>query len=195
MNIETIQAKAWGGRFGRDYTDRNPDSLEELQALYRRSFGTSRTELNERFLGGLNRSIRILEVGSGLGMQLLCLQSMGFRCLYGVELQEYAVEKSKAATRGLNIIQGTVFDIPFKRGYFDLVYTSGVLIHIHPDDLAAAMTEMHRCASRYIWGMEYFSATCTEMKYRGNKNLLWKNDFAKLYLDRFSDLDLAKEER
>jgi len=195
MEFQTPQTDVWNGRFGRDYTDRNPHSLEELQALYKKNYGTTRIELNERFLQGLDRSIRILEVGSGLGMQLLCLQSMGFGNLYGVELQEYAVEESKAETRGINIIQGTAFDIPFKDGYFDLVYTSGVLIHIHPDDLAAAMGEIYRCTGRHIWGLEYFADTCTEVEYRGNENLLWKNDFARLYLDRLSDLELVQEER
>jgi len=57
---------------------------------------------------------------------------MGFTNLYGIELQWYAVEKAKEYTKGINIIQGSGFDIPFKDGYFDLVITNGVLIHIAP---------------------------------------------------------------
>ena len=33
------------------------------------------------------------------------------------------------------------------------------------------------------------------VNYRGSNNLLWKTDFAKLFLDRFPDLKLVREER
>lgn len=57
-------------------------------------------------------------------MQLKCLQEMGFTNLYGVELQAYAVQRSKEFTEGINIIQGSGFDVPFKDGFFDLVCTN-----------------------------------------------------------------------
>jgi len=56
----------------------------------------------------------------------------GINNLYGIELQQYAIEKAKALTKRINIIHGVADDIPFKDGYFDMVFTSGVLIHIHP---------------------------------------------------------------
>ena len=33
------------------------------------------------------------------------------------------------------------------------------------------------------------------VNYRGSNSLLWKTDFAKLYLERYKDLKLVKEER
>ena len=39
---------------------------------------------------------------------------MGFTDLYGIELQKYAVEKAKANTEYINIIQDSPFDIPYK---------------------------------------------------------------------------------
>ncbi len=191
----TEQMEKWAGEFGKEYTDRNALSLEEMEALYKRNYGVTRAELNERFLNGIDRSIRILEVGSNVGNQLLCLQKMGFSNLYGIELQSYAVELSKSRTRHINIIEGSAFDIPYKDGYFDLVFTSGVLIHISPSDIALAMKEIHRCTREYIWGFEYYADNYTEISYRGHKNLLWKADFAGLYLDQFKDLELVEEER
>ncbi len=191
----TEQLEKWAGEFGKEYTDRNALSLEEMDALYERNYGQTRTELNERFLEGVDRSIRILEVGSNVGNQFLCLQKMGFGNLYGIELQSYAVELSKARTRHINIIEGSAFDIPYKDGYFDLVFTSGVLIHISPSDIALAMREIYRCTREYIWGFEYYADKYTEITYRGHRNLLWKADFARLYLDQFGDLELVKEER
>ena len=60
----------WAGQFGKEYTDRNALSLEEIEALYKGNYGVTRTELNERFLKGIDHSIRILEVGSNIGNQL-----------------------------------------------------------------------------------------------------------------------------
>jgi pseudaminic acid biosynthesis-associated methylase len=191
----TQQLKKWRGRFGKEYTDRNAISLEGVDKLYKRLYGITRTELNKLFLSKMNRSIRILEVGANIGNQLLCLQKMGFRNLYGIEPQKYAVEKSRSKTKGLNIIEGNIFGIPFEDEYFDLVFTSGVLIHINPKDIKKAMKEIHRCTKRYIWGFEYYSDRYTEIIYRGKKNLLWKADFAKKYLDNFNDLVLVKEKR
>lgn len=193
MTKTTRQMAEWMGDFGRDYTDRNPQSLEELEALYRHNFGINRTELNERFLGLLDRSARILEVGSNVGTQLQCLQHMGFTNLYGIELQSYAVELSKQGTRNINIIQGSAFDIPFKDGFFDMVFTSGVLIHIAPDQLGEVLKEIYRCAKTYIWGFEYWASQCTEVYYRGHDGLLWKQDFAQVYCGTFKDLELIQE--
>jgi len=185
----------WSGDFGKEYTDRNVFSLEELDTFYKSKYGVTRTELNQRFLEGMDRSIRVLEVGSNVGNQLLCLQSMGFVNLYGIELQSYAVELSKARTKRINIIEGSAFDIPYKDGYFDLVFTSGVLIHINPSDIVWALREILRCTREYIWGFEYYADEHTEITYRGHKELLWKADYAKLYLQQFEDLKIVKEER
>jgi len=190
----TEQMKKWTGEFGEEYTNRNALSLKEMELLCKRRFGITRTEMNLRFLGGLNQSISVLEVGSNIGNQLLCLQKMGFKKLYGIELQEYAVELSKTRTKNINIIQGSAFDIPFKNNFFDLVFTSGLLIHISPSDINKVLNEIYRCTKNYIWGFEYYSDEYTQVNYRGHTELLWKTNFAQLYLERFDNLDLTKEE-
>lgn len=50
---------------------------------------------------------------------------MGFNNLYGIEINNYAIELSKSRTNNINIIQGYAFGIPFKDEYFNLVFTSG----------------------------------------------------------------------
>ncbi len=190
------QSEKWAGTFGKDYTDRNPVMPGETDRLYTgKLYGISRTEMNEKFIGDLDRSVRILEVGCNVGAQLLILQKMGFSNLYGIEIQDYAVELAKSKAGSINIIRGSVLAIPFKGSFFDLVFTSGVLIHISPDDIRDALKEIRRCASRYIWGFEYYSDEYTEISYRGEKDLLWKADFMQAYLDIFEDLRLLKEER
>jgi pseudaminic acid biosynthesis-associated methylase len=191
----THQMRIWSGTFGREYTDRNAMSVEELDALYEREFGIGRRAMNQAFLGFLSRDLRVLEVGSNIGNQLLLLQTMGFTNLYGIELQHYAAQLSKRRTSNVGFIQGSAFDIPCRDGAFDLVFTSGVLIHLAPQHIGTALGEIHRSTRRYIWGMEYFSDACEEVSYRGEQGLLWKSDFCKLYLERFPDLRLVQQRR
>ena len=194
MGKDTHQIQNWAGQFGEEYTDRNAQTLKEMEDSYLDKYGISRTELNENFIKKIDRSSRILEVGSNIGNQLLCLQKMGFKDLYGIEVQNYAVELSKSRTKGINITENSGFDIPYKDKYFDLVFTSGVLIHIAPSDISRIMEEIHRSTRKYIWGFEYYADEYTEISYRGKKDLLWKADFPKLYLDQFNDLELVKQE-
>ena len=195
MREITEQIRMWTGTFGKEYTDRNALTLEQMDQLYKKNYGVSRTKLNEVFLGDLDRSIKILEVGSNLGNQLLRLQKMGFENLYGIEVNSYAIEQAKANTKNINIIQGDAFDIPFKDRYFDFVFTSGVLIHIAPQDIERALREIHRCSREYIWGYEFYADTYTEVRYREHDNLLWKTDFVSLYLELFDGLELVRERK
>jgi pseudaminic acid biosynthesis-associated methylase len=191
----TKQLKKWDGDFGKQYTDRSIYA-KGLDTFYKGIWGIARSEMNKEFLSAIKKNIsNTLEVGSNVGYQLACLQSMGFNNLYGIEIQDYAVEKAKKITKGVNIIKGSAFDIPFKDGYFDMVFTSGVLIHIAPSDINAILDEIYRCSKRYIWGFEYYADEYTEINYRGNKDLLWKTNFCELYLKRFKDLTLVKEKK
>lgn len=192
MSKFTKQMKEWTGDFGKEYTDRNTLSLEGLELLYKECYGITRSKMNSEFIGDIDRAVKVLEVGTNTGEQLLCLQKAGFKYLYGIELQSYAIDLSKSRMKGINVIQGSALDIPFKTSSFDLVFTSGVLIHIAPDDISRVMDEMYRCTRQYIWGFEYYSDAYTRVPYRGYTNLMWKADFSKLFLDRFRDLRLVK---
>lgn len=195
MSAAVRQMAAWSGPFGRAYTDRNALTVEQLDERYRRDFGITRTELNERFLEGIDRSARILEVGCNVGLQLQALQRLGFADLHGVELQAYAVERARARTSGIRVVQGSAYHLPFRDDGFDVVFTSGLLIHVSPFDLGAVMNEIHRCSRRYVWGLEYWAPAFAEVEYRGERELLWKGDYARTYLERFDDLTLVRGEK
>jgi len=145
------------------------------------------------FLDQLDRKAKILEVGCNTAMQLRVLQQMEFKNLYGIELQQYAVEKAKLVTQEINLIQGSAFDLPFKDEYFDLVITNGVLIHIALADLSIAMKEVVRCSKKYIMGFEYYSAPIG-INCRGNNGFLWKDNFCQSYQKLFPSLKLEKEQ-
>jgi pseudaminic acid biosynthesis-associated methylase len=184
----TEQEEFWAGEFGKEYTDRNSRDPKVWDQFYLDNWGVTKSEINAKLLKDLPKDIKILEVGSNTGMQLKCFQDMGFTNIYGVELQSYAVEKSKEYTKGINIIQGSGFDLPFKDNYFDLVCTNGVLIHIHPNDHSKIMSEMVRCSKKYVMGFEYYSPETLDVNYRGNAGFLWKADFAKIFTDSFPNL-------
>lgn len=194
MNRLTKQTQEWAGQFGKEYTDRNALSPQEMDLLYKERYGITRTEVNSKFISNFDKDVKVLEVGSNIGNQLLCLQKARLKNLYGIELNSYAVELSKSRTKGINIIQGSAFDIPFKDSFFDLVFTSGLLIHIAPNDINTALDEIYRCTRQYIWCFEYYSEEYTQIPYRGHADLLWKANFSKLFLNRFSNLRLVREE-
>ncbi len=193
--MKTNQIKFWQNNFGKEYTDRNSfEDNNKWESLYIENWGITRKEMNKSFIGNLNKDIKILEVGSNIGLQLNCLQDMGYNQLYGIEIQDYAVEKSKKYTNKINIIKDSGFDIPFKDGYFDLVFTSGVLIHISPNDINRIIDEIIRCSKKYIWGFEYYSEDYISINYRGNDDVLWKGDFASLFLQRDNNLKIVKKD-
>lgn len=189
----SFQEETWSGNFGKDYTLRNTLELEQLDDLYIKNYGITREKMNMEFIGDLDRESRILEVGTNSGNQLALLQKMGFNNLYGIEVNDYAIELARARLNRVNIISGSATDIPFKDNFFDLVFTSGVLIHISQDDLSSTIKEIYRCSRRYIWGFEYFSEETKELAYRENSNLMWKADFSNIFRRTYSSLKLTKE--
>ena len=190
MSKNSRQIQEWDGSFGRAYTDRNIISPDRLDRLYKKLHGVTLQSLNRLFFSRLNKNSKILEVGSNVGNQLILLQKIGFKNLYGVDVNRYAVELSKARTKNINIIHGSALDIPYRDMYFDCVFTTGVLIHIHPRDISTAMREIYRCSRKFIVGREYYSDKYESVVYRGKSNLLWKANFAKMYTKLFPDLKI-----
>jgi len=68
---ETKQIQQWAGEFGKQYTDRNFMTLDEMENLWKGNYGFTRSHMNEIFLKNIPLDVRILEVGSNVGNQLL----------------------------------------------------------------------------------------------------------------------------
>jgi pseudaminic acid biosynthesis-associated methylase len=195
QSIPTKQLGEWQGNLGRQYTDRNTLTPEQVDALWMKNYGVSRSVINREFLGTLPKDIRILEVGCNIGNQLQLLRGLGFSNLHGIEIQEYAVELARQRAPGIQFQQGSAFQLPFENNTFDLVFTAGVLIHIAPQDLEIALDQIHRCAKKYIFGSEYFAPSVTEVRWRDQNDVMWKMDYAREYLTHFEDLSLVMERR
>lgn len=193
--MTTEQVKVWTGKFGRDYTDRNRFADDKaFNDFYVKRYGQPRDKVFSEWLSVLPRDAKILEVGANIGNQLRCMQRIGFSRLYGVEIQRHCVDESRRIYQGLDIVAGSGFDIPFKDSWFDLVFTNNVLIHIAPNDLPRMQKEIGRVSGERIMGFEYFAPEFTEIPYRGNTNLLWKADYAKLYLKHCPGFKAEREQ-
>ena len=193
MKSKLYQTKVWEGKFGDEYTKRNTfNSYSEWNTVYKKRFGITKENLNKIFLNHLSKEIRILEIGCNIGNQLKCLYKIGFKKLSGIDIQHDCLQKIKKNFNSINSIEATVYNLPFKSNSFDLVFTNNVLVHIPPKKLKNVLREMYRVSESWIWGSEYYSKNYKKIIYRGNKNLLWKANFANIFLKRFKDLRLIK---
>lgn len=191
MTDRTRQVEMWDGEFGRRYVERHPTTVEGFDELREEQYGerTTQTRLMDESLGHLDRDLRILEVGSGIGIQLRILRNLGFDELYGVDVQEYAIRTCRRDAPELHVMAASAFDLPFPDDYFDLVFTNETLVTIPPDRLDTVVDEIVRCTNRYVWGLEFYADEYTEIEWRGEDEMLWKTDFVDRY-QRRHDLEL-----
>lgn len=180
--LKTTQLKAWSSRFGDEYVARNDYSEWKMKPG---------KEAFQRILGGLDIE-SVLEVGSNIGLNLLFINALfnGGVKLYAVEPNRKAFDRllSQKAMRLEKAWNCDASQLPMEDSSIDLVFTTGVLIHIAPDDLSRVTDEIFRVARKYVLCIEYFSHTPVEEFYRGQKGLLFKRDFGSFYLDRFPNL-------
>lgn len=177
QNSETRQSSIWRSEFGDAYTERNAVSPEIISA---------RTALWSRIFESLEGAppSSILEVGANLGINLYALGNLTSAELFAVEPNALARAKliQNQVVPTNNISDGLAHDLNFPDESVDLVITSGVLIHIHPDDLLSSCSEIYRVTLRYIVCIEYFSDKPEEISYRGYDELLFKRDFGSFWL-------------
>jgi len=180
MQSETPQLALWRSEFGRAYTERNDRDRPE------------RVETWRHLLSG-TAPRRVLEVGCNVGWNLVYLDRLGIPELYGIEPQADAVARARTRRADLNVLVGTAFDLPFRDRFCDLVFTSGVLIHIAPESLGAALDEMYRVSRRWIAAIEYDDPVEQEISYRGHADVLWKRDHREAWRARHPDLRLVRQ--
>jgi pseudaminic acid biosynthesis-associated methylase len=161
----TNQLQEWQGTFGREYTDRNIVDP------------ASRVDGFRDLLKGLEVN-SILEVGCNRGHNLIALDMLGCTAV-GVEPGEYA--RTLARANGLAVAAGDTYDIPFPDRSTDLVFTSGVLIHVPRERLLEALAELVRVTDRYLLAIEYHSDSDEEIPYQGRDGMLWRRDYARLF--------------
>lgn len=172
----TRQLETWRGAFGDSYVDRNQADDAALAA---------RTRMWARVLERAGPIGSVLEVGCNIGLNLRALHRLGVHDLTAVEPNGKAratiLEDGVLPADRIHDAFGSA--LPFADGQFDLVFTSGVLIHVPPGDLEATQREIVRTSRRLVACAEYFSVEPQEKRYRGADGLLFTRDFGGAYLD------------
>lgn len=182
--MDTRQLQLWKSAFGAEYANRpgnaiSTDNLRRLMRDWGRMLGHAVTP----------SPASVLEVGCNVGRNLVALR--GFvEEIHAVEPNAEAVRQARAhpALEGVDIREGDAFALPFADESVDLVFTSGVLIHVAPDELERAVREIVRVARHYVLCVEYFSHEPQQVTYRGREGYLFKRDFGKFYLEQFPAL-------
>jgi len=179
-HYQTEQEAFWAGRFGDDYVERNQGEAIVAGNL----------ALFSRVLEHTTGVRSAIEFGANVGMNLMALRALvpGI-ALSAIEINQKAVGALEALG-GITVFPQSILDYAPACTH-DLVLIKGVLIHIHPDQLQRVYELLYASSARYICVAEYYNPSPVELAYRGNRDRLFKRDFAGEMLDRFPGLRLA----
>ena len=175
------------------------DQFNEQQNFWAEKYALEYIEKNKNFNAelGIEGWAKMLEKAEGIKTVLECGCNIGrnIQFLNSVlpNAKKAIIEISKPAfdfvtdTFEINkSFNGPILKSNFEDKSFDLVFTCGVMIHIHPDDLLANMKKLYDLSNTYILIGEYFNRTPVMLDYQGEKNKLFKCDFGKLFIENFN---------
>jgi len=177
MPFNTAQERFWAQDYAQDYIARNSGFDNDLGAQAWTSM-----------LAKAERPVRnFLECGCNIGRNVTQLAQVLPEAQPSIiEISAPAFDFVTSQHEFGQAFNGAIIDAKMPEQAFDLVFTMGVLIHIHPDQLLAHMARMHAWSSRYILMGEYFSRTPQMIEYRGEQDRLFKRDFGKLFAENFN---------
>lgn len=169
------QQNFWANSYAEDYIRKNSSFDMKLGS-----------ECWQKMLSKAQGINSILECGCNIGRNIGFLNEVLPTASKSViEISKPAYEFVTSHFKLDKTFNGAIVESNFAEGEFDLVYTMGVLIHIHPDDLLANMRKMVEYSGKYILMGEYFNRTPVMIEYQGEKDRLFKRDFGKLFADNF----------
>ena len=160
----------WAGEFGTEYTERN----SSIDWHARLSFWS-------KLLTQTRAVQSVCELGANCGSNLMALNSIDPKlCLTGVEINEAAFQMLSAIPN-IHAIRSSIHAFAPVQG-FDLVFTSGLLIHLAPETLPEMYERIAGLTRGYVLLIEYFNPEAVEVTYRGHEARLWKRDFGSEFL-------------
>lgn len=179
-SFKTAQEKFWAGKFGDDYINRNFDS----------KIIAGNINLFSKILTNTKDINSIIEYGPNVGLNLIALKTLLPQSkLSGVEINEKAV-KILSENKDIDVHHKSILEFK-SRAKWDFVLIKGVLIHINPDELKSVYSLLYKTSKKYICIVEYYNPKPVALDYRGNKDKLFKRDFAGEMLNEYKDLKLT----
>ena len=180
---KTKQLDYWINQFGDRYTRRNADLT-----YFRKRSPFFRKLLRKH--SGINS---VLEIGCNLGGNLIVLSKIDpMLKIVGVEPNSKAWQLAKKNLPNVNIYNLSIFDVHWKNE-FDLVFTSGVLIHIADKELNLALRKIYQASKKYILSIEYYSDKIQSIPYRGLKDALFKRPFSFTWQKQYPSLSIINQ--
>ena len=179
LNYKTEQEAFWASDFGNEYIQRKQGEDEKRKKIFLWSI----------LMSNLPKVDSIFEFGCNIGLNLKAINYLQPEIvLRGIDINKLAVRQASKSNIG-HIKEGSITE-PLKLPKTDLVFTFGVLIHVNPDKLEAAYSNLFETSKKYILVAEYFNPTPIEVDYRGHRGKLFKRDFSGDLMDLY-DLNLV----
>lgn len=165
----------WTGSFGDAYTVRNDRStLDARRAMWKLMLPRD--------------AMSILEVGANKGLNLEAIEYLTAAELYACEPNDMARAELSSLLPETHIRSDFADKLGWPDKHFDLVFTSGVLIHVSPDKIEASLREINRVASKHIIIGEYFAPSEEMIPYRGHDHAMWRRDYGSMLMDLCPDV-------
>ncbi len=157
-----------------------------LEEVERRRPTQNRYNRQEAWLTGHFASgpaLRVLDFGCGYGRHLKNLKNLSNIELYGCDMSptmigrvgEYVGDPAWARDHVRQIVPAG--ELPYPDQFFDVTYSSEVLIHVHPDDLPKVLKEMIRVTFERLVLIENKRVTKTELGGMAHEGC-WLHDFS-----------------
>lgn len=182
----------WAGSFGDSYQERNASSWPSIKNRAK-LFGDvfmAMENANKATPSPEPFPTSVIEVGGGAGDNLRAIDMIYERSRAPIKLM--ACDPHGGARKAMadvaTAVHGDLSALPYVDDAADLVFTSGVLIHVPPPELDRALSEIHRVSKRWILSIEYFNPTPDEVPYRGQAGMLWRRDWGEAWLAKFPTL-------
>jgi pseudaminic acid biosynthesis-associated methylase len=162
----------WAGQFGDEYTDRNRVDYMARVPFWQRIVDATMAQ-------------SFLDIGCNAGWNLEALRHVGNNqfLMAGIDINARALVE--AGGKGFVVDDYAAHELGalYQAGSCEMAITSGVLIHIPPEDLAVTMRAIVDVSSRWVVAIEYDAPSETEVEYRGHAGRLWKRPYGQLYQD------------
>lgn len=171
----------WAGKPGNDYLKRNLVNIEERFPFW--EYIIDETNARSFLEGGCNAGWNMMAIREVLRKKNIPDTEY---FISGVDLNEDALRLARSQEPPLDVEQMDLRRVATCEefggaGSCELSFTSGVLIHVPPDDLKETMCALRDISSHYVLAIEYDSAEERAIPWRGYDDKLWARPYGQLY--------------